>query len=276
MLKLETSRLQMLLHTPGDGFYEGTRFDRSGVWESLLFQGKELCAPWYGEHKPLMHDAVRGPAEEFAPIPGIRPGTLVKIGVGLLEAHEKEYDRFKLYPVLDAGEWDSSQQPDKVVFRHRLKGYYTYVKEIALTGESAFEIRHSLELECPAPAFVYNHNFFTMGKLEVGPSRQVDFPFTPQGQWRADYNSVALTPSGVRFLRPLLPGETVYNGSLHQAGATGMPYRLTLREGPLSVHISAPVPCTHTVLWANPQIACLEPYNKVTPSWPVSYVIETE
>ena len=38
---------------------------------------------------------------------------------------------------------------------------------------------------------------------------------------------------------------------------------ITLREGPLSVHVRGDVPVTHTVLWANHRIACVEPYNRL-------------
>ena len=40
-----------------------------------------------------------------------------------------------------------------------------------------------------------------------------------------------------------------------------MPYEMTLRENDLSVQITGDVPVTHTVMWANHRIACLEPYN---------------
>ena len=42
-----------------------------------------------------------------------------------------------------------------------------------------------------------------------------------------------------------------------------MPYELTLREGPLSVHVQGDLPVTHSVFWANHRIACLEPYNRL-------------
>ena len=280
LLTLTTGRMEMRLHHPCDGFYQGTRFDRSGVFAGLLLDGRQLCAPWFEAYDPYAHDAVQGPAEEFSPIPGPFPDTRVKIGVGLLDAAQEGYDRFRLYPIRDAGQWTVHAAPASVTFRHRVEGLYLYTKEIRLTGPAAFEIQHTLEAETPLCGEVYNHNFFTMDRLQTGPGRELGFPFRPEGDWRSVYDSVTFTPSGVRFLRPLAAGESVYSGNIHEAGAEGMPYAMTVREGPLAVQISGSVPVRRTVLWANHRIACLEPYNAFSAApgqafrWTLSYRLE--
>ena len=267
--------MRLELHHPLDGYYEGTRFDRSGVFKSLVFRGTELCAPWFGQYSPTMHDAVLGPAEEFSLL---QAGPYwLKPGVGLLEPDSVPYDRFKLYNVIDPGRWEVEERGSSHFFRHTLDGYYTYTKEIRTVSKCSFEISHELNVQIPWDGTVYNHNFFTLGKLETGPSRMIDFPFRPEGTWRATYDSVAFTDGGVRFSRTLREGESVYSGDIHEAGKTGMPYDLSLREGPLSVHIRGDVPVTHTVLWANHRIACVEPYNQLkaapgeTLRWTISY-----
>lgn len=267
--------MHLELHHPLDGYYEGTRFDRSGVFKSLVFKGTELCGPWFEQYSPTKHDAVLGPAEEFSLI---QAGQYwLKPGVGLLAPDLEPYDRFKLYPVIDPGRWDVEERGASCFFCHILDGYYTYTKEIRTLSESSFEISHELKPQIPWDGTVYNHNFFTMGKMETGPSRMIDFPFRPEGTWRADYDSVAFTDGGIRFSRALREGESVYTGNIHQAGKTGMPYDITLHEGPLSLHIQGDIPVTHTVLWANHRIACVEPYNllKAAPgetlSWTIHY-----
>ena len=263
------------LHHPLDGYYEGTRFDRSGVFRSLVFEGTELCAPWFERYSPTMHDAVLGPAEEFSLLPA-GPYWL-KPGVGLLQPDAEPYDRFRLYPVVDPGRWETGEEGGAHLFRHTMDGFYTYTKVIRPLSACSFDISHELQVQIPWDGTVYNHNFFTMGKLETGPSRMIDFPFRPAGTWRAAYDSVAFTEGGIRFSRALRKGESVYAGDIHQAGGTGMPYDITLREGPLSVHIRGDVPVTHTVLWANHRIACVEPYNLLraapgeTLRWTVRY-----
>ena len=276
MYQLVSESLQLSLHQPGDGFYAGTRFDRGGVFASLLFHGVEMAGPWFTSYVPTMHDAVQGPAEEFSAIgfDAAAPGeTFLKVGVGLLRRpDDAPYDRFRLYEIADPGSWEVVSAKDRISFRHVLKGWYEYEKEIVLTGDSSFEIRHMLQGPVPLEGEVYNHNFFTFGKMAVGPSRQMDFPFRPAGDWRAVYDSVGFTDRGVRFSRQLAEGESVYTGNLHASGRAGMPYDLTIRETAaerhstacpwnLSVHITGDVPVTHTVLWANHRIACLEPYN---------------
>ena len=225
-----------------------------------------------------MHDAVCGPAEEFTAI-GYRPGGLfLKIGVGLLRADDAPYDRFHLYEVENPGEWTVAQTDSSLVFCHRLKDWYEYRKTLALTGESRFEIRHELHAFQALEGQVYNHNFFTLGRMEVGPERLLDFPFTPSGTWRASYDSVAFEGMGIRFSRRLEPGESVFSGDIHQCGKEGMPYSLRLRDRDISVQISGNVPVTHTVLWANHRIACLEPYNRfsATPGHPFAWSVQYE
>lgn len=267
--------MRLELHHPLDGYYEGTRFDRSGVFKSLVFKDLELCAPWFEQYAPTMHDAVLGPAEEFSLMP-VGPYWL-KPGVGLLAPDSEPYDRFKLDTVIDPGRWEVEERGSSTFFNHELEGYYSYTKEIRTVSERSFEIHHALQARIPWEGSVYNHNFFTMGKLETGPSRQIDFPFRPEGTWRATYDSVAFTEGGIRFLRTLRKGESVYTGDIHEDGKTGMPYEITLREGPLSIHIQGDVPVTHTVLWANHRIACVEPYNRLqaaageTLRWTIRY-----
>ncbi|MBP5373411.1 MAG: hypothetical protein J6Y31_00660 [Bacteroidales bacterium] len=266
--------MKLELHLPTDGFYQGTRFDRSGIFRSLQFRGTELCGPWFQRYDPFMHDAVKGPAEEFSPV--LLDGLWLKPGVGLLMPDSQPYDRFKLYPLADPGRWET----DGSRFNHYLEGCYDYVKEIAVTGESSFEIRHTLKAFVDLQGSVYNHNFFTMGKMAVTPSRLIDFPFRPEGGWRARYDSVAFTPCGVRFSRALVEGESVYCGNIHEAAGEGMPYTMRLSEGPLSVTIKGDVPVQKTVLWANHRIACLEPYNSIdlgagqTFCWKIEYTLE--
>ena len=226
MHNFSTPRLNLSLHLPTDGFYLGTRFDRSGVFDSIKIDEVELAGRWFENYDPKMHDAVCGPAEEFTVIPGPAEGQLLKIGVGLLEDDGAPYDRFKLYNIVDSGQWSVETSSEAVLYRHRLEGLYAYTKEIALTGETSFEIRHRLEASVPIETEVYNHNFFTMGSELVGESRKVDLPFAPVG-----------------------PG--------------GMTYSLRISDGPLEVCISADIPAVRTILWANRRVACPEPYNKV-------------
>ena len=274
MRKLETEYMLLRLREPWDGFYMGTRFDHGGVFDSLIFRGSEMCGRWFPHYDPFMHDAVCGPAEEFSPV--FLDGRILKTGVGLLDGGSGEYDRFNLYRILDKGSWEVAEGESSVLFRHTLPGFYTYDKEISLSGPSSFRIRHKLLADLPFRTDVYNHNFFTFGKLEVGPGRKFDFPFAPGGDWRAEYNSVGFTSSGVRFSRCLEEGESVYTGNIHEAGKEGAPYAVEVSDGRLCVIITGSVPSSRMVLWANHRIACMEPYNPViaVPGQPLEWWID--
>lgn len=275
MFKIITPHLSVALHDPADGFYQGTRFDRGGVFDSLIFDGMELAGRWFDRYDPFMHDAVCGPAEEFSPV--FKDCGAVKIGVGLLKVPDASvYDHFKLYEVADPGTWTCFQDEGSVTFRHILEGIYEYEKVIALTGENSFEIRHRLRSGTDLQGEVYNHNFFTFDNMSVGPWRKIDLPFRPEGTWRSVYDSVGFTDSGIRFSRKLEKGESVFSGDVHAPGG-GMPYNVTFLEGPVSVNVRSDALCTHSVFWSNYRVACLEPYNAFSSapgkdfSWTLQY-----
>lgn len=275
MLTISNDSLKITLHAPdgAKGYYRGTRFDWAGVFESIGYKGCNYAEPWFENYSPVAHDAVCGPAEEFSPI-GLDEAAVgepfLKIGVGMLEKMEGEYDRFKLHNIVNPGTRTHKVTQDSIIQTHVLEseqGYaYEYVKEIGLTGENSFRISHRLvnkgskELK----GDVYNHNFFTLGLLETGESRHLDFPFKPEGDWRSEYSEVGFTDSGIRFTRTLVKGESVFTGNLHEAGKgfCGSPSGFVLSELSTGrgVRSACMLPMTKAVFWSNYRIACIEPY----------------
>lgn len=275
MVKIGNNSLVISLHTPDgvEGYYRGTRFDWAGVFASVEYRGCNYSEPWFEAYSPLMHDAVCGPAEEFSPVGAdeAEPGaSFLKIGVGVLERMEGDYDRFKLHKILDPGKRTLEVGGHYVKFGHSVSmecGYgYDYMKEITVTGEDTFRISHRLHNtgSRALKGDVYNHNFFTMGLMETGPSRMIDFPFRPEGDWRADYPEVGFTEGGIRFTRVLQKGESVFTGNLHEAGRglEGSPnaFVLTEQQTGRKVMVSCPDRMTKAVFWSNHRIACVEPY----------------
>lgn len=232
MIELKDKNIKMLLSEP-DGpcaYYKGVRFDRCGVFRSICCRGRSYADEWFDDHDSYRHDHICGPVEEFGPV--ARPfGRILKIGVGLLDVCPDasghagidvigQYDRFRLYPVVESGHRSLSVSDDRAVFTHLMPGEYDYVKTVRLTGDCSFEISHRL---CNLGTErlvtdVYNHNFFTLGLQEIGPDRCIDFPFRPAGIWREDSVSAYLTDSGIRFSRRIEPGEKAFMGDLHDAG----------------------------------------------------------
>ena len=284
LVEMAGDRLHIILHTPGNGFYRGTRFDRAGVFDSIIWEGMEMAGRWFETYDPYRHDAVMGPAEEFSPQgydetePG---GSFLKIGVGrLVRTDGRPYNRFALYPIQDPGQWTVRRDGDTVTFTQVLPEY-TYRKEVFLTSDQGFAIRHTLVNtgEDTLSGEVYNHNFFTLGRLGAGPDREVDLPFHPVGTWRGEYDSVESTREGFRFSRPLEGKEWIQMNDVGAALDEDLPYHFTVRDQGTGLSVRARGDCAmdHAVFWANARIACLEPYNcyEVAPgasfTWRIDY-----
>lgn len=267
MLTLEKGGLRIVLAAPGE-YYRGTRFDYAGVFRAIYKDGRNYADEWFPVYDPLKHDAVCGPSEEFGEIgfneaaPG---GRFLKPGIGWLRRPDGEaYDRFRLYELLDEGVRTTEVREDSVVFGQRLDRY-NYLKTIRLSGNDSFEIIHFLENlgDTPLRCTHYNHNFFTLSNDSVGSSREIDFPFRPDGHWRSEYDNVRLTENGIRFSGTVPPeGPSVFMGDLHAARGMVEPIDFTLRDlgSGLGVRVSCPLPFTHIVFWSNDRVACIEPY----------------
>ncbi len=253
------------------GYYRSTRFDWSGVLRDLRSRGHRYIAEWQPRHDPLLHDGITGPVDEFTQIgyEHVRPGKeFLKIGVGMLrKSSEEPYDRFKLYEIVEPGSRELIVGRDRVEFRHRLLSDeygYDYRKTVLLTETPGFRIEYTLKNLGPTSltGHVYNHNFFTLDRMETGVNTQIQFPFTPIGTWREKYDSVALTPDGIAFSRNLGRKETVFMGDLHSQDLAAQRYGFTLRNlsTGAGIRVAGSGQLSHMVFWASPSVACLEPY----------------
>src|SRR3954469_11667257 len=81
---------KLYLPDAAHGYYQGLRFDWSGVVASLEYKNHNYFGVWFPEYDPKRHDAITGPVEEFGGDEGglgynaAKPGdTFVKIGVGV-------------------------------------------------------------------------------------------------------------------------------------------------------------------------------------------------
>ena len=253
-----------------DGYYRGTRFDHSGIFRRIVIDGFTVADEWFDGCDPCRHDTVCGASEEFgqngyeeAEIGGV----FLKPGVGLLlKEDDAPYDHFKLYKVADAGRWTVTSQDDEITFIHVIDDAdwgYVYEKKIRLIDGNSFEITHRL---CNTgmeriEGQTYNHNFFTFGDARPGPDIEIDFPFAPRGHWRAEYDSVALSEKGIRYSRPILPGESVFMGDLKPSdGAEITGDVFSMRAAGHKVTFGADEAFDHIVFWSNHRVGCIEPF----------------
>jgi hypothetical protein len=105
-------RVNLCLPDAEKGHYRATRFDWSGVIQSLRFSGHEYFGPRLPQHDPLVHNSISRPVESFSANLGYAEaelgGGFVRIGVGILKKPADTNLRqafFVTYKVLDAGTW---------------------------------------------------------------------------------------------------------------------------------------------------------------------------
>lgn len=270
ILQRRSTRLEIARPDVAEPYYRGTRFDRTGNILALEARGHRYVSRWFRTYDPYSHDAVGGPAEEFTQIghEEAAPGEgFLKIGVGLLAREAEPYDRFHLYKVLDPGRTTVRTGASEALFRHVLKGYYDYSKKVSIPADCALRISHRFRNTGPSTMdfHVYSHNFFILDGALTGRATRFFLPFTPEGHWRTDYDSVALVPDGIAFSRDLREGETVFMGDLHGAGpAEGCRFILENLDNGLRVRAACDRPMDYAVFWSNTEVSCIEPYIHFT------------
>lgn len=265
-------------------YYRGTRFDRGGIILSIKSGGHSYVSQWFREYDPFRHDAVGGPAEEFTQTGYGESEEFLKTGVGILRAEDGEYDRFRLYEVIDPGEWTVVKQKDKACFRHLLAhgDYgYEYSKTISIIKDGHIRIGHFLRNEGKdvLDLYVYNHNFFVLDGASTGRDTVFRLPFSPRGHWREDYDCVRLTRDGIVFDRNLGMEEKVFMGDLGgEAPEKNYSFTLENLSNGLKVDVSSDASMEYAVFWANHEVACLEPYTPLhilpgdSAVWDIDYI----
>jgi len=170
--EISNDRIRTEIYLPDveNGYYQGTRFDRSGIMPVLEHENHSYFGKWFKKYDPKVHESVMGPVEEFSPL-GYEEAKIgdsfVKIGVGvLIKQEEPKYNKFKTYEIHDAGEWKVKNSANQITFDHKLKEHrysYEYTKKISLSpGKSEMAITHSLKNSGSQTieTEVYDHNFF--------------------------------------------------------------------------------------------------------------------
>ena len=263
----------LLLPDKEKGYYQATRFDWSGVIESLEYDGHSYFGQWFKNYNPKTHDAIKGPVEEFEPIgyDDAKVGDeFIKIGVGALsKTSDKPYSSFVLYDIKNPGIWKVKTKKDEVQFTQELKdqsGYgYIYTKTVHLVrGKPELVLEHSVKNTGTKniETNVYDHNFFMIDGEPTGPNIRIKFPFDISGTGRGIGTIADLKSKEIDFLRVLNDREDMYIGSLngYANDATDYDIRIENTKSKAGVRIRGDQPLSKLVFWANPNTACPEPY----------------
>lgn len=221
------------VYLPGeDGFYRGTRFDRTGIVTHATYKGHDFGEPWFSSYSPHVRDfmwkdhqvtvstvsAAAGPAEDFQPA-GFEEagdkGRFLKIGVGVMQRTNDTYDFVHAYPVVNDGTRGERHTKDSVRLTHRISdpasGYgYDYVKTVRMVpGKAQMTVEHVLTNTGTKPitTTVYCHNFLTLGTgnadvtITAPFDIKADKPFAP--------GTAEVDGKTLKYLRAIPEGEAV-------------------------------------------------------------------
>ncbi|MCP4978241.1 MAG: hypothetical protein GY931_19005 [Maribacter sp.] len=293
MAKISNGQIRAEIYLPDieKGYYQGTRFDWSGVMPVLEYEGHSYFGKWFKNYNPKVHESVMGPVEEFAPIgyKEVEVGeTFMKIGVGrLIKPQEPKYSKFKTYEIHDAGEWGVIKSSNGITFKHTLvKGDYPYEYEkiISLSkGKPEMVLEHTftntgnktIETE------TYNHNFFFIDTMNIGPGYTVKFPFnlSEKGEIKGIGEFAEINGNKIIYIKDLGEKDNVYIGSLtgNQTNKNAYDYRIENKTSGAGVRITCDRPLSRLVFWSAQKTVCPEPYIniKVAPgktfTWKITY-----
>jgi hypothetical protein len=221
-------KAEILLPDEKNGYYQGTRFDWSGVIESLQFAGHEYFGKWFDKYDPKIHDAIMGPVDDFLPVgyeAAVPGGNFLKIGIGIInKPDDKPWTFSRTYPIIDNGSWKVSKKGDQVKFVHTLKDKsysYVYEKNVKLLKDKpAMVLTHSFKnnSKTTIETLVYNHNFFVIDNKMVGPGYSAEFPFGIAGVFRDGPSLVDIKDNRFTLVRNIAKGETIFSAGLQGAG----------------------------------------------------------
>jgi hypothetical protein len=294
---IENGKVKATLYLPDsrNGYYRGTRFDWSGVVNTLEYAGHSYYGAWYQRVDPKVvdfvydgADIVAGPCTAMTGVPeefstgdsalgwdeAKAGGTFIKIGVGVLRKPDTQpYEKFRLYDIVDGGKWTVHKTSNSVEFIQELSdpatGYaYVYRKLVSLTpGKPQMVLEHSLRNtgKRTIQSNVYDHNFMHMDKQAPGPDVAIEFPFQLQPVELTDTRFAELRGKQIAFIKPL-------NGQNHvmitfggfSGDAKDYDFRIENRKSGFGVKVTGDRPLSSAALWGIRTVFSVEPFIDMT------------
>jgi hypothetical protein len=268
------------------GFYRGTRFDQAGVITNLTLKDRVFYSPWFDRVAPEVLDyaydaqgrvvggpdsATSGPVEEFAPLDfDAKPGTFVKIGVGVLRQPDTQaYDHYRHYQIVDAGKRTTKVTRDSVTFTQTLSSNgiaYVYEKTLRLVpSKPELVIEHRLKNTGSKPinSSVYDHNFLTLKPGNAGI--RVQFPFTVAATSPPPADLMRIEGNTLTYLRPMKNKERV-SFLITGFGDDAKDYDFQIEDtaSGAGVRVQGDHPITRLNIFSIDKVQSVEPYIAIT------------
>ena len=284
-------RVRLYLPDAANGFYRATRFDWSGMIDTVEYGGHKFYGRWFQGVDPKVNDfeyrgadiiagpntAATGPAEEFNTgnealgFDEAKPGgTFLKIGVGVLRRpDERDYDHFRLYDVVDPGKWTHRVARDSAEFTQQVNdaasGYgYEYRKTVRLAANSPeLEIAHTFRNtgKKPISSRVYNHNFLVIDGQAPGPDFTISVPFEIRSPRPPDAALAEIRGKQIVY-RKALGGEDRVMTSMEGFGPQSSDYDVQVvnTKTGAGVRVTADRPLASLMLWSIRAVMSVEPF----------------
>ena len=291
--EISNSLITAKLYLPDstNGYYRATRFDWSGLIPYLEYDGHSYFGKWFENYDPKVHESVMGPVEEFEPL-GYEEAAIgdsfLKIGVGMLvKPKESGYKRYKLYNISDHGTWKIKENSNKVILQHDLnakKYAYRYEKIISLPkGKPELILSHQFTNtgNTIIDTEVYNHNFFLIDSLKIGPGYTVKLPFDieTEGKVKGIGEFAEINKNEIRFIENLPEGNQVYIQYINGYEKESKTYTINIenRTTRAGVKIHSNRPLSKLTFWSIHKTICPEPFIRInavpgeTFTWKTTY-----
>lgn len=280
---------KLLLPDFENGYYQATRFDWSGLISNLEFDGHTYFGKWFKNYDPKSHESVMGPVEAFDPLgyDDAKVGEdFIKIGVGAVTKPEEEKYFFgNSYNITNPGNWQIEKFSNKVDFTHTLnnKQYaYIYKKSVSLPyGEPVLILDHTLTNtgSKTIDTEVFNHNFYMLDSMPIGPGYVIKFPFSIIGDPKSLGKFAEVDNNKIVFINKLEENDHTRIASItgFKPDASDYDIRIENEKSGAGVRITANRPMSQLAYWSSSTTLCPEPYIHVkiepgeTFTWQIKY-----
>ena len=273
-----------------NGYYRSTRFDWSGAVYSLKYNRHNFYGQWFDRIDPKVVNwiyqgpeivsgpcsALFGPVDEFETPLGwneAKPGgTFIKIGVGVLQRGNGDYNRYVPYKIINPGTWYVKKGNDSVEFIQKLSdsnsGYaYMYRKVVRLVkNKPEMVIEHFLKNtgRLPIQSDVYNHNFVSLDKQPPGPDFTVKVPFRIKGGQSLHKELAEIHGNQIVFMRPLAgEDEAVVFVRGFSDNARDNEVIIENKKVGAGMKITCDKPLIKEFLWSVRTVLAVEPYISI-------------
>ena len=191
----------------------------------------------------------------------------------LRKPDDEKYSPYRLYDIVDHGEWSVHAKPDSIAFSQRVadpsSGYgYLYQKIVSLVpGKSQMVIEHRLTNigKRPIVSSVYDHNFLVLDNQGIGPDFSITLPFEIRPAKPVNAALGAVNGKTISYLKKL-EGHDQFVVGIEGFGKSPADYQITIENKHVGagMKITGDRPLESEALWSIRAILAVEPFIHIS------------